>query len=88
MKKPIDIKSLIAGILLTSVVIFGVAAASKEEQNKAQWIIGHAPVSNLYERPNDPSSKGEKFINNLGQGWEPFAVSGDGKKVFTRKRIK
>ena len=84
--KNIDIKSVIIGILLTSTVFFGLGATGKGELKGGQWNIGHAPISTLYERPNNPSSKGEKFKNHLNQ--EPFAVSGDGKTVFTRVRTK
>ena len=79
--KKIDIKSLIIGALLTSTIFLGVAAADDNNKtDKTKWNVAYAPIENWWA---DGKTKGQS-----GEGWEPFAVSGDGKKVFQRYRIK
>jgi hypothetical protein len=79
--KNIDTKSLIIGALLTSTIFLGVAAADDNDKiDKAKYQVAYAPIENWWV---DGKVKGES-----GEGWEPFAVSGDGKKVFQRRRIK
>ena len=86
--KNIDIKSLIIGALLTSTIFLGVAAADDNNKtDKAKYQVAYAPIENWWvEDANAPS--GGNVKGESGEGWEPFAVSGDGKKVFQRRRIK
>ena len=79
--KSIDVKSLLIGTLLTSIIFLGVAAADDNDKtDKTKWNVAYAPIEHFWE---DGKVKGVS-----GEGWEPFAVSGDGKKVFQRYRIK
>ena len=79
--KNIDIKSLLIGTLLASTIFIGVAAADdNDKKNIVKWQVAYAPIVNWWV---DGKVKGES-----GDGWEPFAVSGDGKTVFQRRRIK
>tara|TARA_B100001123_G_scaffold412234_1_gene509292 strand:- start:402 stop:650 length:249 start_codon:yes stop_codon:yes gene_type:complete len=81
--KNIDVKSLLIGALLTSTIFLGVAAAdvkgAKTEETgvTVTWRedFGKDPVHGF------PTQHGNK-------GWEPFAVSNDGKKVFYRHHYK
>jgi hypothetical protein len=91
--KNIDIKSLIIGALLTSTIIFGMGATKPNTaffdavKPKGKYLVAFSPTEALYERPDPNSAKGEKF-DALGAGWEPFAVSNDGKRIFVRKIVK
>ena len=70
----IDIKSLLIGALLTSTVIFGVAATGKTDtwDSKQQW-------SWMKWQP-------EGFAGTIPKGYEPVAPA-EGKWVWTRKRF-
>ena len=86
--KSIDIKSLLIGALLTSTVIFGVAATGKNgspntpnpssSDNNQEWIV-KAVYTGLKVK-----FKGEE----IEKGWEPIGLTGEEGFVILRKRIK
>ena len=87
--KNIDIKSLLIGTLLASTIFLGVAAVGKPDSTnkKDQYLIGWSPTETLFKY--DGEIKGENQVWPSGPanpGWQPFAVSNDGKKVFYRIR--
>jgi len=87
--KSIDIKSLLIGALLTSTVLFGVAATTKKP-NDGQWEV--------LAKPYSTTKFADGYVNLLGeagllikQGFEPFSVvaaNGDIDKsyIFYRRR--
>ena len=85
--KSIDIKSLLIGTLLTSTVIFGVAATGKNGSpntpnpsswdNNQEWMLKYEPLG------KDVVNSGSK----MEKGWEPIGTTELGMMIL-RKRIK
>ena len=93
--KNVDVKSLLIGALLTSTIFLGVAAVEPANKNTAPkegaWQIAWHYTDHFYKRSDDDQTGANVRIPNPGpsnQGWEPFAVTADGKKTFSRKHIK
>ena len=95
--KNIDIKSLLIGTLLTSAIFLGVAAAGvtdgkrEYQQGKPEegyWDICWHYTKGFYNRSDDDLTGAKTKIPIMSPshfGWEPFAVTADGKKTFYRK---
>ena len=73
--KHIDLQSLLIGALLTSTIIFGVAAFPPKDTG-VFWNVHHVWDDKQEWEANDRG----------GAGFEPFAMSGD--TIIYRKRIK
>ena len=82
--KPIDIKSLIIGALLTSTIFLGVAATSTTDKwdDKQEWEVLEKTMSDI--------RVGKRIADNpfafTGVGWEPIGVQG--ANIIWRKRVK
>ena len=90
--KNIDIKSLIIGALLSSIILFGAAAASKADAGKwddqQEWLIAsrdNLQGANLLKGITTKQTNGKMlYYFKSAQGWEPFGAN----DLYFRKRIK
>ena len=87
--KNIDTKSLIIGALLTSTIFLGTAAVGKADptSKKDKWLIGWTTTETVFKYDGDIKDNKQTWPSGpANAGWQPFAVSNDGKKVFYRAR--
>jgi hypothetical protein len=85
----IDIKSLLIGVLLTSTVLFGVAAKNKKPDD-GQWEVLAKPYSTTKFHDGYVNLLGEPGLL-IKQGFEPFSVVAsngniDKTYIFYRRR--
>ena len=100
--KSIDIKSLLIGTLLTTIIFLGVGAAKKKEpwspwDEDQWWLIAstgqlemldrHDGGKMLYPHPMK-NEKSDVASPWVVKGWEPFGSTKDGAQCLFRRRIK